>query len=271
VALSAGFGCGPLVSGLLAQFFGSAAYAPFVVTVALSAAAVLVGIVFSDVRTDSERAGPVPAAAGPAADDGDTFAALSSALPMALWVFSCATVAMVTMAERMQARFAGPWIPGVAATVALVAGVTVQMVARRRGWGPPAGVAGAAIAATGFGLVAAAGATPALPVFLLTAAVLGIAYGLCLREGLIDVETLAPPRLRGTLTGVFYSVTYVGFGVPLLLVAIRPAVGITAPVLVLTALAAAAAVLRAIQIRARPRMPATGSTLAIDRVVVDRA
>jgi hypothetical protein len=271
VALSAGFGCGPLVSGLLAQFFGSAAYAPFVVTVALSAAAVLVGIVFSDVRTDSERAGPVPAAAGPAADDGDTFAALSSALPMALWVFSCATVAMVTMAERMQARFAGPWIPGVAATVALVAGVTVQMVARRRGWGPPAGVAGAAIAATGFGLVAAAGATPALPVFLLTAAVLGIAYGLCLREGLIDVETLAPPRLRGTLTGVFYSVTYVGFGVPLLLVAIRPAVGITAPVLVLTALAAAAAVLRAIQIRARPRMPAAASTPAIDAVVVDRA
>jgi sugar phosphate permease len=122
------------------------------------------------------------------------------------------------------------------------------MVARRRGWGRSAGVVGAAVAAVGFGAVAAAGDTPSLAVFFLIAVVLGIAYGLCLREGLIDIETMSPPRARGTLTGVFYVVTYLGFGLPVLLVAIKPAVGAVTPMLVLAALAATAATVRAVQV-----------------------
>jgi len=154
----------------------------------------------------------------------------------------------VTMAERMQYRFSGPWVPGVAAAVTLTAGVAIQMVARRRGWRRSAGIVGAAVAAVGFGAVAAAGDTPSLAVFLVIAVVLGIAYGLCLREGLIDIETMSPPRLRGTLTGVFYVVTYLGFGLPVLLVAIKPAVGAATPMLVLAALAATAAAVRAVQV-----------------------
>ena len=148
----------------------------------------------------------------------------------------------------MQYRFSGPWVPGVAAAVTLTAGVAIQMVARRRGWGRSAGVVGAAVAAVGFGAVAAAGDTPSLAVFFLIAVVLGIAYGLCLREGLIDIETMSPPRARGTLTGVFYVVTYLGFGLPVLLVAIKPAVGAVTPMLVLAALAATAATVRAVQV-----------------------
>ena len=49
--------------------------------------------------------------------------------------------------------------------------------------------------------------------------VLGCASGLSLREGLIDLEAAAPQHVRGTLTGVFYAVTYIGFGLPLLLTA----------------------------------------------------
>lgn len=262
VALSAGFGCGPLVSGLLAQFLGST-IAPYAVTIALSATAVLAGVFLSRVPTDSGRHPPARSDAVPAADGGSASAALSAAVPMGLWVFTCATVAMVTMAERMQYRFEGPWIPGVAAAVTQVAGVSVQMAARRRGWGPRAGVAGAAVAAAGLGFAAAAGATPSLLFFLVAAAVLGVAYGLCLREGLIDIETMSPPRLRGTLTGIFYAVTYLGFGIPVLLVAVRPAVGTTAPMLVLAALAAAAAVLRVVQIRGRAGV-GEGSLAAAD-------
>ena len=249
VSLSAGFGCGPLVSGLLAQFADSATYVPFIVTIALSATAVVVGVLvarvpvdganqYHAIQTDKERA----------EYGGNAIAALSSALPMALWVFSCATVTIVTMAERMQYRFSGPWVPGVAAAVTLTAGVGIQMVARRRGWRRSAGIVGAAVAALGFGAVVAAGETPSLAVFLLIAVVLGIAYGLCLREGLIDIETMSPPRLHGTLTGVFYVVTYLGFGLPVLLVAIRPAVGAVTPMLVLAALAATAATVRAVQV-----------------------
>jgi MFS family permease len=260
VSLTAGFGCGPLVSGLLAQSLGSVTYVPFIVTIALSAVAVVVGVVLA--RTQPVSTSDVPAAAGSDREGTGVFTALAAALPMALWVFSCATVVIVTMVERMQYRFDGPWLPGVAAAVALAAGVVAQMAARRRGWGPRAGVVGAAIAALGFGVVAAAGSTPSLAVFFLIAVLLGVAYGLSLREGLVDIETLSPPRLRGTLTGVFYTVTYLGFGLPVLLVTIRPAVGITAPMLVLTGLAAAAAIARAVQIRGRS-MPRVTQTPAL--------
>lgn len=249
VSLSAGFGCGPLVSGLLAQFADAATYVPFIVTIALSATAVVVGVFVARVPVDgANQYQPIHTDKERAEHGGNAIVALSSALPMALWVFSCATVTIVTMAERMQYRFSGPWVPGVAAAVTLTAGVGIQMVARRRGWRRSAGIVGAAVAALGFGAVVAAGENPSLAVFLLIAVVLGIAYGLCLREGLIDIETMSPPRLRGTLTGVFYVVTYLGFGLPVLLVAIKPAVGTVTPMLALAALAATAASVRAVQV-----------------------
>lgn len=243
VALSAGFGCGPVTSALIAQFSGAPVDVPFAVSVGLSVLAVVVGIVFArtpDTETVAVRED------GTAEDSGGqgVVAALSAALPLAMWVFACATVAMVTMVERMQYRFTGPLLPGAAAAITLTTGVTVQMAARRWEWGRIAGAAGALAAAVGFGVVAVAGPRPALAVFVVVAFVLGIAYGLCLRQGLADVETLAPSRVRGTLTGVFWAITYLGFGLPVLLVAIEPAVGITAPLIALSVCAAAVAIWR---------------------------
>jgi hypothetical protein len=245
VALSAGFGCGPVISALLAEFTAAPVYAPFAVSVGLSAAAVLAGIVLAHAPGDSGRAVPeqnVPADGG---SGQGVAAALGAALPLAVWVFASATVAMVAMVERMHYRFNGPLLPGIAAALTLTSGVLIQMVARRRGWGPRAGAAGALAAAIGFGTVAVAGATPPLAVFVAVALVLGIAYGLCLRQGLVDVETLSPPRLRGTLTGIFWAVTYLGFGLPVLLATIEPTVGLTAPMIVLSVVAVAVSALRA--------------------------
>jgi MFS family permease len=241
IALSSGFGIGPLVSGLLAQFAGHWAALPFVVTVTLSLGAALAGVVVT-------RAG-VPRAAGtaPLGDDDrekNVMPALLAALPLAIWVFACGTVAMVTMSERLHDRYDGSWLPGTAAFVTLASGVLVQMIARRLAWGSRAAAAGPAAAAVGFGVVAAAGTAPPLATLFVVAVVLGTAYGLCLRQGLIDIETLAPRHLRGTLTGVFWAVTYLGFGLPVLLVTIEPAVGQVAPMIVLSVLASAVAVLR---------------------------
>jgi MFS family permease len=248
VSLSAGFGCGPVVSALLAQFSGSPIHVPFAVTVALSAAAVVVGALFA--RTPAQNLGGSSATnMSPRDDRQGVVPALTAALPLAVWVFACATVAMVTMVERMADRFSGPLLPGLAAALTLTSGVAIQMAARRWEWGPRAGAAGALAAATGFGVVAAAGTSPTLPVFVLVAVVLGVGYGLCLRQGLVDVETLSPPEIRGTLTGAFFAVTYLGFGLPVLLVAIGPTVGDTAPMIVLSALAGAVAVVRAVQTR----------------------
>lgn len=255
VALTSGFGIGPLVTGLLGQFAGQWAALPFVVTVVLSLGAALTGVLLT--HSPPRSAGPSVDAPTPDEPEKNVPPALVAALPLAIWVFACGTVAMVTMVERMHYRYDGPWLPGVAAAVTLATGVIAQMVARRRGWGARAGAAGPAAAALGFGAVAAAGTTPPLPVLFVVALVLGVGYGLCLRQGLIDVETLAPARLRGTLTGVFWAVTYLGFGLPLLLVTIEPAVGHIAPMLVLAALAAAVSVLRVVQTRsATQRVPA---------------
>jgi MFS family permease len=249
VSLSAGFGCGPVTSALLAQFAGSPTQLPFIVTIALSAAAVAVGVVFARTPVDDSRE-PLTTEGSATVDDQQGIApALCVALPLAMWVFACATVAMVTMVERMQYRYSGPLLPGVAAAVTLTSGVAIQMAARRWNWGPWAGVAGTLSAATGFGVVAVAGSNPSLVVFVLVAVILGAAYGLCLRQGLLDVETLSPPEVRGTLTGVFYAVTYLGFGLPVLLVAIAPAVGEKAPMIVLAVLAGAVAVVRVVQMR----------------------
>jgi len=38
-----------------------------------------------------------------------------------------------------------------------------------------------------------------------------------MRDGLIDLEAAAPQDRRGALTGAFYALSYLGFGLPLLL------------------------------------------------------
>jgi hypothetical protein len=56
---------------------------------------------------------------------------------------------------------------------------------------------------------------------------------------------LSPPQLRATPTGLFWAVTYRGFGLAVLLVMIEPVVGITAPMIVLSIVAVVVVVLRA--------------------------
>lgn len=77
---------------------------------------------------------------------------------------------------------------------------------------------------------------------------LGCASGLCLREGLIDLEAAAPPHLRGALTGVFYVVTYVGFALPLVLATVGSAASV-AILSVMAVLAAVTAAARAVRLR----------------------
>ena len=62
-----------------------------------------------------------------------------------------------------------------------------------------------------------AGAQVGLATFAVCTVVLGCAYGLCLGQGLLDVERLAPLASRGVATGLFYVVSYSGFALPFVL------------------------------------------------------
>lgn len=250
--LTAGFACGPLVSGIVAEVVpaGAAVTAPFAIAIVLSIGAVLLAVA----RTTSAA----PPAHTPSSTAASTTGAgvertvgraLVRSVPMALWVFSAVTVPVVVLAGRLGGDLSGPLVPGLASALALGTGIGVQVAARRAGWGPRAGIVGALLAAVGFAVAARVDADPGVALFVVTSVVLGSAYGLCLRAGLVDVETLTPAEHRGVTVGIYYVCTYLGFGLPVLLEALRAGVGTTTPLLVLTALAVGAAVLRASQLR----------------------
>lgn len=247
VFLTTGFGVGPLVSGLLAQWAPGPLTLPFAVSLLLSLAAV--GLAWrasapAGRRPRADGGGPAPAAAY---QSGRT--ALAWSLPVAIVVFGSATVALVTVTPRLPAGTDGPFLFGVSALLSLGGGIAVQTLARLRAWGPRTGVVGLLSSALGFGLVALGGEQVGLPLFIVVCLVMGVAYGLCLRECLLDVETLAPPARRGLLTGVTYVATYVGFGLPLLLTLLDPVLGVAVPALGFAVLALLLASLRTLQLR----------------------
>ncbi len=248
VLLTAGFAMGPVITGLLAEFVPHRLAAPFAVSGIVSLVVAGVAALLTP--------GGVPQHHHPPSDidepsERSMGAALSWAVPMALWVFSSVTVAVVVMAARVGAGHDGAWIPGVAAALSLGIGVVIQFVVRRLHVGPIAGVVGAALAGVGFLMVGLAGAHPGMPMFVMTAVVLGLAYGLCLRDGLMDVEALTPPAHRGAVTGIFYVACYLGFGLPVFLTTITPTVGLVAPMILLAAAAVAASASRAVRLHNR--------------------
>ena len=177
--------------------------------------------------------------------------ALAAALPMALWVFACVTVAMIVLTERIGEQYSGPLLPAVAAVLSLGTGVLVQLGMRRSGGWRAFGVVGAGMAMMGFLIAGVAGAQMALATFVGCSVILGCAYGLCLGQGLRDVDRLAPLPSRGVATGLFYVVSYSGFALPFVLNTYEGSLGASAPMYVLAALAAITAVTRLRLVRQR--------------------
>jgi hypothetical protein len=245
--LIAGFAIGPFAAGAIAGAGRLGIRVSFGVAAALLVLAMAIAVA-------AARRGDVPeslAAREPAPALGarqGTAWALSWAMPLAPWVFASATLGFITIPARIHTALAAPMAAGTATL--LVNGISgvIQVVARARGWGPHAGTAGAALAAIGYAGSAAAPPAMSLAVGLPLLLVLGCASGLCLREGLIDLQVAAPQRVRGALVGLFYVATYIGFGLPLLL-ALSSAEVSAITLLVMAALAAATAVTRMIRLR----------------------
>jgi hypothetical protein len=169
-------------------------------------------------------------------------------MPLAPWVFASATLGFIAIPSRVHIGLAAPVAAGAATLIVNGVSALIQVLARARRWGPQAGTAGAVLAALGYAVTAVAPPTMSLALGLSLFLVLGCASGLCLREGLIDLEAAAPQRLRGALVGVFYVVTYIGFGLPLILTT----VGSTVSAMILAGmavLASGAAVSRAVRLR----------------------
>ncbi len=244
--LLAGFAVGPFAAGVIAR----AGQAGIRWSFGLAAALVVAAMVFSVVAV------PRGAETAPAASRGwepsaaarqGTAWALSWAMPLAPWVFASATLGFITIPGRVHTGLAAPLAAGTATLIVNGVSGLIQILARALRWGPQAGTVGAVLAALGYAATAVAPPTVSLPLGLSLFVILGCASGLCLREGLIDLEAAAPRRLRGALVGVFYVVTYIGFGLPLILTTVGSALsaGILAGMAVL---ALGTAVIRAVRL-----------------------
>ncbi|UXA07154.1 MFS transporter [Mycobacterium sp. SMC-2] len=252
--LMAGFAIGPFAGALIARA-GSTAGIRFSFGIAAAVGATAMAIAVLAARHTGSTARRTPHVWEPSATAGQGAArALGWAMPLAPWVFASATLGFIAIPSRVHTGLAAPMAAGTATL--LVNGVSglIQVLARARRWGPQAGTAGAALAALGYAVTAVAPPTMSLALGLPLFLVLGCASGLCLREGLIDLEAAAPKRSRGALVGAFYVVTYIGFGLPLILTTVGSAVS-TAILAVMAVLALLAAVSRAVRLRRDAHRP----------------
>ena len=246
--LIAGFAVGPFAAGVIAAAGSLGVRLSFGIAAAILVVAMLVAIVAV------QRAAVTPSATANASEQSttarlDSARALSWALPLAPWVFASATLGFITIPTRLHTGLAAPLAAGTAALVVNGSSGLIQVLARARAWGPQTGTVAALLAALGYAATAVAPPSMTLALGLPLLPILGCASGLSLRAGLIDLETSAPQRVRGALTGVFYAVTYIGFGLPLLLATVGSATQSATILAAMAVLAFAAAVGRAVRLR----------------------
>jgi hypothetical protein len=259
IAMTAGFGVGPLVAGLLAQW-GPAAYeTPYIPQLILAALAL--AMLARTPETVPRRTSGILGGGLLRLRGFSDRRFVGVVLPMAPWVFGSATIAMVYVpglaaghVKSISLAFAGT-----AAMVTALAGVLVQPYARKVA-GSAAGqnqarprlltlglalVTGGTLAEAGVAALNRLGAGQAL-LTLATAAIMGSGYGVLMVFGLAEVQRLAPTADLAGMTAVFQAFTYLGFAAPYLLSALK---NVAAPSTLLLVVAALGVLTSAVTLR----------------------
>jgi MFS family permease len=221
LALSAGFGTGPVIAAVIAQWAPHPLVVPYLPHLLISTAAAI-GIV-----TVAETAGGASGRRWPPATVRRRSFWLAIA-PSAPWVFGSASLAFVVLPQEVTtARSLSVSFAGLATAATLGTGVAIQPLARaiearrRLGASLVGLLSAAAGAGVGFGAVAATSRLLVLPAALL----FGAAYGLVLVSGLLETERRAEVDERGAVVAVFYVLAYLGFGAPYLVEALNSVLG----------------------------------------------
>jgi len=245
LALSAGFGFGPLLSGLLAQYAPHPTLLPYVPQLLVTT--FVLGLA---ARTPAP---PRPAARpGPllriGLDRTNRGPFLRGVVWMAPFVFAFPGIAFATLPALAGGKIQPSYV-GALAALTLAAGMAAQPFTRHIA---PTSAARAGLVVGAAGVLLGAGAVvwhATLPL-LAAAALLGVGYGVCMTSGLRLVEALSRPETRAGMAGLYYVLTYVGFTTPLLLALAARHMTPTATLLGVAALALiAAAALRAPMLR----------------------
>jgi hypothetical protein len=246
IAMSLGFGVGPLVSGLLAQWAPAPTVVPYLPHVLLTAVAIPLAVRTPETRERRPRQSMrVP--------EVRLRRFRTVVLPLAPWVFASAGVAVGYLPGLVRGHLGGyPYAFSAVITILTAGtGIAVQGLARRLdgGGGSRLLVTSLAVMTAGMALAALGADTVRPAVVLVAAVVLGAGYGMCQVCGLLEVQRMAAPARLAGLTAVYQAATYVGFVVSVPLAALdryaAPAVlllvlaGLSALTLVTTRIAAA--------------------------------
>ncbi|MFC4912181.1 MFS transporter [Actinomadura gamaensis] len=236
LAVSAGFGAGPLASALVAQWLPHpllTAYLPHLLIMAVS-----VPLLFRTPHTPPhapDRAGDTaqpakPAAGRTAARSGSGGRFWKTVAPVAIWSFTAPVNAFAVLPVEVPVHHLRIAYAGLVTAITLAAGMAAQPVARRLEARHPRLVARAGLSLTTAGLVVAAltvaSGTPALNV--VAAVLLGAAYGFVLTYGLGEAARIAAPGELAKVTAIVYALVYVGMFTPLLLTALTALAPLTA-------------------------------------------
>lgn len=219
MSLTAGFGAGAGVAGVLAQWAPWPGVLPYAVNVVLSLAAGAALIATPETRPS--RADDRPLRADLAIPSAGHRRFWFVVAPLAPWVFGAAASAyavlpalMVDHVSRAPVAFSA-----LLCVVTLGCGFGVQSLGRRIDTpdGVRAVVVALALLMAGMCLTAWAATRLSVWTSLPAAALLGCGYGMALVAGLQQVQRIARPDDLAGLTAVFYGISYLGFGMPVVL------------------------------------------------------
>jgi len=241
LALTGGFGLGPVVAAGLAQWVSDPLVVPYLphLVIGTAAAAVLAGTPEGATSRSPARVRPAATARRwpPAAVRTRRFwLAVAPGSPL---VFGSVALAIVVLPEEVtSARTLSAGFAGLMTVVSFAAGVAVQPFARRLRDMLAGVVAGLGCAAAGCAVGIAAVASADRVLAGVAAVFLGLAYGLCLVSGLRQAEHMASPDERGAVIACYYAVAYLGFAVPYLAAGLGALAGKTGAFVALTAIIA---------------------------------
>ncbi len=236
LALSAGFGFGPLLSGLLAQYAPHPTLLPYVAHLIVSSIAIGLALRVPAPPRAPARSGPLLRIG---LDGSNCGPFLRGVVWMAPFVFAFPAIAFATLPVLAGGNLQPSYV-GALAGLTLATGMLAQPFMRRIA-PTVAARAGLIVGAAGVVLGAGAVAWHADLLLLAAAALLGGAYGACMTSGLRTVEALSRPDTRAGLVGLYYVLTYLGFAAPVGLALAMRKLTPTATLLGVAGLALAAA------------------------------
>ncbi|OBA70047.1 hypothetical protein A5641_13890 [Mycobacterium sp. 1554424.7] len=218
IAMTIGFGGGPLVAGLVAQHVSRPELWPYLPQIALS---VLALFAVNRARGEAPVAPTTNTERRVERDKSLSKHLLVVSAPFAPWVFGTAAIALAYLPALVADRAGSQPLTfaAVATAIPALAGVLVQPLATRMRPSARTGLLTQAMLIAVGALLVAVWAASAATVWavLIAAAVLGAAYGVTQFAGLADIQRVAEPARLGVATSAYQALSYLGFAVPYLL------------------------------------------------------